>query len=81
VVLKKEDFLRVIDRFLAGKISATQLQEWAANLEGREDVAFDEREEALLQNVSFRIATPCINGPLDHDSILRMRRELIGPEL
>ena len=76
LILTKEDFLRIIDRFLAGQITAAQLQEWAENLEAREDVAFDEKEEELLDNVSFRIATPFINVPLTEESVRKIRDDL-----
>jgi hypothetical protein len=76
LVLTKADLLRVIDRFLAGQISAAQLQQWAENLELREDVAFDERDAELLDDIFFRIATPEINEPLTHDVVRRMRDEI-----
>jgi hypothetical protein len=76
LVLTKTDFLRVVDRFLAGQISAAQLQEWAENLEVREDVAFDERDAELLDDIFFRIATPEINEPLTHEVVQRMRDEI-----
>ena len=76
LVLTRADFLRVIDRFLAGQISAAQLQEWAENLEVREDVAFDEKEAELLDDIFFRIATPEINEPLTHEVVQRMRDEI-----
>jgi len=80
VVIKKEDLLRVIDRFLAGELSAPQLQEWAENLEVREDVAFDEEERDLVDPIFFRIATPEINDPLTLDVVRQMRRELTNEE-
>jgi hypothetical protein len=76
LVLSKADLLRVIDRFLAGQISAAQLQQWAENLEEREDVAFDESDAELLGGIFFRIATPMINEPLAHDVVQRMRDEI-----
>jgi len=76
LILKKEHFLRVIDRYLAGEISASQLQEWAENLEVREDVAFDEKERDMVDPVFFRIATPEINDPLTPEVVRQMRREL-----
>jgi hypothetical protein len=76
LILTKTDFLQVIDRFLAGQLSAAQLQEWAENLEVREDVAFDEKDRELLDNIFFRIATPEINEPLTHEVVQRMRLEL-----
>jgi hypothetical protein len=76
VILKKEHLLRILERFLADEISAAQLQEWAENLEAREDVAFDEKEDTLLDGVFFRIATPSINEPLTKELVGRMRDEL-----
>jgi hypothetical protein len=76
LVLTKADFLRVIDRFLAGQLSAAQLQEWAENLEVRDDVAFDETEAELLDSIFFRIATPMINEPLTHEVVQKMRDEI-----
>ena len=76
VVLKKEDLLRVIARFLCGEITAVQLQEWAENLEEREDVAFDGKDKELLDDVFFRIATPFINEPLTDGSVRMMQDEL-----
>lgn len=76
LVVKKEDLLRLIDRFLSRSIGAEQLQEWAENLELREDVAFDEAEEELLDDMFFRIATPFINEPLTDEAAREMRNEL-----
>ena len=77
LVLTKVDVLRIIDRFLAGRISAAQLEAWAENLEEREDVAFDERHAELLNGIFFRIATPMINEPLTREVVQRMREELV----
>lgn len=76
LILKNEDLLYIIDRFLADQITAAQLQEWAENLEAREDVAFDKKEETLLDDVFFRIATPFINEPLTKETAQKMRDEL-----
>ena len=76
LILKKEDLLRIIDRFLAGEVTAVQLQEWAENLEVRDDVAFDGEEKELIDEVFFRLATPEINEPLTLQSVQKMRDEL-----
>ena len=68
--------MRIIDRFLAGNITAAQLQEWAENLEVREDVAFDEKNAELLDDIFFRIATPMINEPLTLEVVRAMRNEI-----
>ena len=76
LVLTRADFLRIIDRFLAGQISVAQLQEWAENLEVREDVAFEDSCRDLLDDIFFRIATPEVNEPLTHEVVQRMRDEI-----
>ncbi len=53
VRITKDHLLRVIDRFLADELTAVQLQEWAENLECREDVGFDQKQEAVLEEVFF----------------------------
>lgn len=78
LVLTKSDFLHVLDRYLAGQISTSELQEWAENLEARDDVAFDEKDKELLDDIFFRIATPEVNGSLTQDVVRRMRDEVTG---
>jgi hypothetical protein len=76
LILKKEDLIRIIDRFLRKDITAEQLQEWAENLEVREDFSFEKEEEESLDDVFFRIATPFINEPLTENAVRKMRDEL-----
>jgi hypothetical protein len=77
IIIGKDDLLRIIDRFLTGSITAEQLQEWAENLECREDVAFDKNNESLLDDVFFRLAPPFINEPLNESTVRGMRAELL----
>lgn len=76
-VLTRRDLLTVIERFLAGELSAAQLEDWAERLECREDLGFEPGYEGLVDDVFFRLATPCINEPLTPESVSRMRRLLL----
>ena len=78
LILRKDDLLSIIGRFLSGGITATQLQQWAENLECREDVAFDSSDQELIDGVFFRLAAPFINEPLTTESVTRMKHELLG---
>jgi hypothetical protein len=78
LILTKEHLLSVMDRFLAGALSAAQLQDWAENLECREDVAFDENHTELLDGIFFRLATPFINEPLTPEVVGRLKHELLA---
>ena len=64
VVLIASQFRAVFSRFLNGEIDARQLEEWADNLESREDVGFDPQQEGILKDLLFRIANPTLNEPL-----------------
>jgi hypothetical protein len=57
LLLTKEHFLGVMDRYLAGSISAQELEEWAESLEQREDVAFSVEDEAswMRRSSAWRI--------------------------
>jgi hypothetical protein len=77
VTLTREDVLRIIERFLGGEITAMELQEWAENIELREDVEFGEQGDQVVDDVFFRLATPFINVPLTAESVGCMKHELL----
>jgi hypothetical protein len=76
LIITREPILSVIERCLKGELSNAQLQEWAENLEVREDVAFDPRYQVELDDICFRIANPEINEPLTPAVIQGMKAEL-----
>lgn len=74
VFITAKQVLQILDRYLSSQISAKQLQDWAENLECREDVGFEQKHEEVLDNVFFRIATPIINEPLTNDVVTKMKK-------
>jgi hypothetical protein len=76
LVLTRDHFRQVFDRFIAGELTAAQLQDWAECLEQRDDVAFDPSHEELLDELHFRVANPKINGELTVELVNEMRSEL-----
>lgn len=76
IVLTPDHFLKIMGRFLSGSLSAEQVEEWAGNLEGRDDVAFSPGNEELLDEVLFCLATPSINHGIDRESIGELMRRL-----
>ena len=76
LVLTKEHFLGVMDRYLAGDLSAEQLEEWAESLEKREDVAFSPEAEGVLDETLFCLANPSINLGISKDSVRQLREQL-----
>ena len=70
LVLDAEHFLNIMDRFLSGELSAELVEEWAENLESREDVGFATGREDLLDDMLFCLANPSINYEISRESIL-----------
>lgn len=77
LVLTKEHFLGVMDRYLAGSLSAEQLEEWAESLEQREDVAFSPEAETVLDETLFCLANPSINLGISNESIRQLRGRVL----
>jgi hypothetical protein len=63
--------------FFTGQLTAEQLEEWAENLEHREDVAFAPGEEELLDETLFCLANPSINFAITQESVSQLRRPLV----
>jgi hypothetical protein len=77
LILTAAHFLSIMDRFLSGQLTAEQLEEWAENLEHREDVAFAPGEEELLDETLFCLANPSINFAITQESVSQLRRPLV----
>jgi reverse gyrase len=59
------DHIRVIlQRFLAGQISAETVEAWAETIEIRDDIDFAEDEQVI--ETIFILANPGVNGELDN---------------
>lgn len=76
LVFKKKELIAVFDRFLAGKISPQELEDWAEGLEGRDDVTFEEEDSELMRDMLFRISSPAITQALTMQSVTQMKHEL-----
>lgn len=76
LVLFTDHFPTVFRRFFGGEINAGQLEEWAGNLESRDDVGFDPHQEESLKDLLFQIATPENNEPLTAGLVEGMQHEI-----
>ena len=77
LVLTAEHFLSVMDRFLSGQLSAEQIEQWAENLEHRDDVGFAPPREELLDEILFCLANPSINRAITHESVGQFKQQLL----
>lgn len=60
-VVRHNHVRRVLEEYLAGGISASDVEEWANALEGRDDLSFAPSEVGL---VIFQLANPALEGAL-----------------
>ena len=78
VCLQRSDLVGVLDRFLAGELSADQVRDWADQLEVRDDVGVEPGFEGRLRDALFSLANPNLAEPLTPEMAERVRAEL-GP--
>ena len=76
LVLTEEHFVRIMDRFLVGQLTADQVVEWAENLEQREDVGFSQDKPEALDELLFCLANPDINYAITPQNIEQLKRDI-----
>jgi hypothetical protein len=54
----------ILQRFLAGKFSAKDLEDWANLIECREDLEFEGNRHEAIENVIFCLANPRLQGEI-----------------
>jgi len=79
VLLTREDIVRVLDRYLAGELTAEQVTDWADRVECREDIGFSGGDEDVLADAVFRLANPSLRDELTPELGQIIRRELTEP--
>ncbi len=63
-VLSRADVVTILQRYLKSEIGNKQIEDWADFLEGRDDVAFENGAEAILNEVIHVLANPILDGGL-----------------
>lgn len=76
VTLTSNDLIRILDVYLAGKVSTTEVEEWAETLEGRDDIAYDPKHTYILKQIIFGLANPLLTTPMDPALASRLRDSL-----
>ena len=78
VVLTREDIVRILDRYLAGELGASEVTDWADLVECREDIGFPDGERDVLSDAVFRLANPNLRDDVTPELAQIIRRELGG---
>jgi len=78
VLLTKNHALSALRRFLDGSLSASEVEEWANAIEGREDIGFEGQNEDMLQELIYELANPILTRPLTSSSAAEWIARLEG---
>lgn len=65
VQLGRDDVRFAADEFLAGRLSAENLVQWAEVLHSAEEVVLDPADEGYLADALFELSTPELFGPME----------------
>lgn len=66
VKLTKQHLANALTRYMAGDVSAEDVETWANHIEGRDDVFLDHEAEQDVEDVLHELANPSITEPLTH---------------
>lgn len=65
IELRPQHLCSVLEHFLEGKLTATEIEEWANLIEMREDVAVKGVAKKKMEDVLHELANPLLTQPLD----------------
>lgn len=66
-VLTRQCVADILSEFLRGKITASDLQNWASDVELREQIEYEPVDAKIIADVLFELSTPEIYEPLTVD--------------
>jgi hypothetical protein len=64
LIINRNDFADVIKRCIDGKLTLSEVEEWANTIECRDDLDFEDND---MQEIIFDLANPNINGEITLD--------------
>lgn len=64
LTLKRQHIAGILKRYVAGKLSSAEVEDWANAIENREDIDYDPNCEDLLGEIIYELANPILTHPL-----------------
>jgi ArsR family metal-binding transcriptional regulator len=77
--LKKTHIINILQRYLQGQLSVTDVENWANAIEGREDIEPEENDQDILEEILFDLANPLLSQPLSPESVKDYLTQLNSP--
>lgn len=66
-IKKIENVMRL---YIAGKLTAGEVEDWANLIECRDDIEFEKEHVETIQKIIYELANPQINEPITRDKAL-----------
>jgi predicted AlkP superfamily pyrophosphatase or phosphodiesterase len=64
LIVKSDEIIEVLRRYISGEINAEEIEGWANLIECREDIVFEAEKESELEDVIYRLANPLLEEPI-----------------
>ncbi len=69
--MSKESVQSILTRFIHNKIDPNTLEQWANDIEGRDDIDYDESFSQEINQLIFDIANQEIQGTFDKETAVK----------
>ncbi len=76
VILKPKMIVAVLQRYLTGELSSSDMEDWANTIEGREDIGYEPLHSEALKDIVFELANPELTKSLDKEGVNRLIERL-----
>jgi trans-2-enoyl-CoA reductase len=77
VTLDIKKIENVMQLYIAGELTAIDLEDWANLIECRDDIEFEKEHVETIQKIIYGLANPQINEPITRDRAIRILSECL----
>jgi len=67
ILLTRAHIVAVLNQYINGQLSSTQVEEWANAIECREDIGLEAEKKDLLSGTIFQLANPTLTEKLSKE--------------
>ena len=76
VTIERSDVRRILEDYMCGRRSSSDVRSWAEAIEGRDDIALASVDEDVLRDAIFELANPELSCALTPSSARHLLRSL-----
>jgi hypothetical protein len=75
--IKPEHIVKILEKYLIGKINTKEVEDWANALECREDLGFSSEKRDVIREAIFQLANPLLNEPISSELASSLKIQLL----